>query len=97
MPEWRLTRLKGEFCVTWDERDGGGTAIRRRYRLGTGDRREAEARAAARYAELTRPTGKSVAALWSGYVKDNAGKAVIETMGHTWKAIGPFFGPASGR
>jgi len=26
MPEWRITRLRGEFCVTWDEGE-----IRRRY------------------------------------------------------------------
>jgi integrase len=89
---WRLTRLDGEFCVTWDEPGADGKSIRRRYRLGTEDAREAEARAPARYAELTRPTAKTVEALWFGYRADKPGKAILVTMDHTWKAIGPFFG-----
>jgi len=96
MPEWRLTRLKGEFCVTWDDRAADGAAIRRRYRLDTQDRREAEARAAARYAELTRPAGKTVKALWEGYKRDKDGKAVLQTMVHTWKALEPVFGHLEG-
>ena len=88
MSEWRLTRLNGEFCVTWDESDG----VRRRYRLGTSDIREAQTRAATRYAELTRPTGTTVADLWDGYQRDKAGKAVLDTMKYTWKALQPTFG-----
>lgn len=90
--EWRLTRLDGEFCVTWDEPRPDGTSARRRYRLGTENRREADALAAARYAELTRPEGTTVRALWEGYQKDKAGKVVLDTMQHTWKALEPFFG-----
>ncbi|KRB51813.1 hypothetical protein ASE04_09795 [Rhizobium sp. Root708] len=92
MSEWRLTRLQGEFCVTWD--DPGG--IRRRYRLGTTDKKEASRLAASRYAELTRPTGTSVADLWASYVIDRAGRAVVGTMEHTWKALGPRFGKIDG-
>lgn len=88
MPEWRITRLKGEFCVTWDEPGG----IRRRYRLGTADAEEANRRAASRYASLTRPKGTTVADLWAGYVADMEGRAVIVTMKHTWKALEKRFG-----
>ena len=87
MAEWRLTRLRGEFCVTWREGD-----IRRRYRLGTEDRAEAARRAPARYAELTRPAGTTVAALWEAYRIDKVGRSIAETMRHTWKALAPHFG-----
>lgn len=83
MPDWRLTRLNGEFCVTWDDADG----IRRRYRLGTTDKDEAARLATSRYAELTRPRGTTVADLWRGYVLDMEGRAVVGTMAHTWKAL----------
>lgn len=95
MPEWRLTRLQGEFCLVWDEARDGRT-IRRRYRLGTSDKAEAARRAPARYAELTRPQGSTVADLWAGYVKDREGRAVLQTMLHTWKAIEARFGAMEG-
>lgn len=91
MPEWRLTRLRGEYCITWDDGD-----IRRRYRLGTSDAQEANRRAPARYAELTRPSGTTVADLWTAYCLDMAGRAVIGTMKHTWKALEARFGPIDG-
>lgn len=72
MPEWRLTRLNGEFCVTWDEAGG----IRRRYRLGTTDQKEASRRAASRYAELIRPKGTTIADLWKAYCVEKEGRAV---------------------
>lgn len=92
MPEWRLTRLRGEFCVTWDEPGG----IRRRYRLGTSDPKEAARRAPARYAELTRPVGTKVKDLWAAYCQDMAGRAVVGTMVHTWKALKDRFGEIDG-
>lgn len=92
MPEWRITRLRGEFVLTWDDADG----VRRRYRLGTADRKEAERRAPARYAELTRPAGKTIAELWAGYETDMSGRAVVGTMKHTWKALRARFGPIEG-
>lgn len=92
MPEWRITRLRGEFAITWDDAQG----IRRRYRLGTDDRKEAERRAPARYAELTRPAGKSIAELWTAYEIDMAGRAVVGTMKHTWKAMRDRFGALDG-
>jgi integrase len=91
MSDWKLTRLKGEFCLTWYE---GG--IRRRYRLGTDDPKEAYARAQARYGDLTRPLGTTVADLWQAYVHAKDGKAVLETMKHTWKALATRFGAMEG-
>lgn len=88
MPEWRLTKLKGEYCVTWDEPSG----VRRRYRLGTADKEEAARLATSRYAELTRPRGTTVADLWKGYMLAMEGRAVVGTMAHTWKAMEPRFG-----
>lgn len=87
MPEWRITRLRGECCITWD--DG---PVRRRYKLGTSDPAEAARRAPARFAELTRPRGTTVKDLWDGYVLDMQGRAVVGTMKHTWKALEKRFG-----
>jgi integrase len=91
-PEWRLTKLDGEYCVTWYELKPDGKRARRRYRLGTENYREANAVAPARYAELTRPEGTTVSVLWEGYRKAKAGRVVLETMEYTWKALEPFFG-----
>lgn len=88
MSEWRITRLKGEFCVTWDDEQG----IRRRYRLGTEDATEANRLAPARYAQLTRPRGKSIEEIWNAYCRDMEGRAVVGTMKHTWKALSERFG-----
>lgn len=87
MPEWRITKLRGEFALTWDDEQG----VRRRYSLGTDDPKEAARRAPARYAELTRPVGTTVAALWESYRLDKAGRPIAETMKYTWKAVGPWF------
>lgn len=92
MSEWRLTRLRGEFCVTWDEPDG----LRRRYRLGTTDQKEASRLAASRYAELTRPKGTTVDDLWKAYLIDKEGRAVVTTMKFTWKAMEARFGKMEG-
>jgi integrase len=91
MSEWRITKLRGEFCITWDDGD-----IRRRYRLGTDDPKEAARRAPARYAQLTRPRGTTVASLWEGYRLDKAGRSVATTMKYTWKALEPYFGRLEG-
>lgn len=87
MSDWSITRLRGELCLTWYEGD-----IRRRYRLGTDDPKEAARRAPSRYAELTRPKGSTVGDLWQSYCLDKAGRAVVTTMGFTWKALEPHFG-----
>lgn len=91
MPEWRITKLRGEYCLTWDEGN-----VRRRYRLGTSDPKEAARSAPARYAFLTRPKGTTVADLWSSYCLDKEGRSVVTTMGYTWKALAPRFGKIEG-
>lgn len=92
MPEWRLTRLRGDFCVTWlDER-----GVRRRYRLGTTDAKEATRRATSRFAELNKPKSKNVVDLWLAYRHDKDGLAVLATMRHTWKALSARFGEIEG-
>lgn len=88
MPEWRLTKLRGEFCVTWVDGEG----IRRRYRLGTSDPKEASRLATSRYAELTRPRGTKVKDLWDAYCQDMTGRVVVGTMKYTWKALESRFG-----
>lgn len=92
MPDWRITRYRGQFAVTWDERGSDGRSIRRRYSLGTEDRKEAERRAPARYAELTRPQGTSVAELWNAYRIDREGRRILERMEWSWKALEKRFG-----
>lgn len=90
-PEWRITRLRGKLALTF-ERDGK----RCRHSLGTNDASEAYRIAPSIFAELTRPTGRTVADIWRAYVLHNAGKAIIETMGHTWKALEHRFGYMDG-
>ena len=64
------------------------TACRRCVAAGRG--------APARYAQLARPRGTSVADLWSAYTLDMAGRAVVVTMSHTWKALKDRFGQIDG-
>ncbi len=86
MPEWRITRLRGGYALAFD-RNGK----RHRHTLNTNDPGEARQLAPALYAELTKPKGRTVADLWNGYVAEKEGRAVLETMKYTWKALeGPF-------
>lgn len=91
MPEWRITRLRGGFALTFD-RDGR----RHRYSLDTADPREAQQLAPALYAELTKPKGRKVADLWNAYTAEKEGRAVLNTMKYTWKALEPHFGHREG-
>jgi integrase len=90
-PEWSITKLRGKLALTFQQ-DGR----RRRHTLATADPREAYILAPALYAELTRPTGSKVADLWDAYVREKAGKAIIPTMGYTWKAMKERFGGRNG-
>lgn len=92
---WRLNRFRGEWAIVWDEWHDGARH-RRRYKLGTKDAAEAERLAPARYAELTRPKGTTVADLWAAYCADRQGRPITETMRHTWKALAPHFGTTEG-
>jgi integrase len=88
---YNIGRLHGECVLVFY--DG---LRRRRYRLGTADASEAQRRAPAIYAEITRPKGTRVADLWIAYTKDKAGRAILATMVHTWKALKDRFGPMPG-
>lgn len=92
MPEWRITRFRGKFAITWDEPGPDGQTIRRRYSLHTDDREEAARRAPARYAELTSPQGTTVADLWKAYCIDHEGRRILERMQYSWKALEKRFG-----
>lgn len=91
MPEWRITRLRGGYALTF-ERDGR----RRRYTLNATSPREAQQLAPALYAELTKPAGRTVADLWKAYEVEKEGRAVLDTMKWTWKALEPSFGSREG-
>lgn len=91
MQKYRINKLRGKWAIVWQE-----GSIRRRYSLDTTDRKEAEARAPSIHASLTRASRPLVADLWQEYLDDNSHKAVIATMGYTWKAIGPKFGKMEG-
>src|SRR3990167_5752391 len=92
MPDYRLGRLKGEFCVVWNEPDGR----RRRYRLGTRDPREARATLKQFVKErdrLERPDARqTVEEIWADYVaeKQAEGKSVSRQR-DAWKRLAPVY------
>lgn len=92
MSEWRITRFRDGLALAYTDASGK----RHRHTLGTADPREAKQFAPALYAELTRPVGTTVAALWEGYCIEKAGRSVVTTMGYTWKALEPHFGQRDG-
>jgi integrase len=89
MSGYRIGRLNGKFVLVFDGPEGK----RRRFRLDAKDASEAYRIAPGIHAELTRPKGTSVAEIWQAYTQDKAGRAVVGTMVHTWKALRDRFGP----
>lgn len=89
MPSYRIGKLNGRFVVS--VYDDAGRRLHR-YRLAAKTARAAEQEAAGVANELAKPRDASVATLWSAYVAEHAGRAIIENMGHNWKALGPRFG-----
>lgn len=85
---WEIGRHRGKYVLVY--RDERGERIRRS--LGTDDPSTARALAPALYAELTRPRAATVAALWQAYTQAMEGRAIVETMRHTWKALAGTFG-----
>ena len=84
---WKIGRLRGGLAlVYWRDNK------RHRHSLGCTDKSEAERLAPALYDQLTKPKGKTVEALWQAYCADKAGRVVVTTMGHTWKALKARFG-----
>jgi len=86
--EYTIGRHRGTFCLIFY--DASGT--RRRYSLKTEDPRVAELAAPGVYADLTRPKGRTVKEVWDAYTREKAGRAVVGTMAHTWKALEERFG-----
>ena len=88
MPEYRIGRLRGGYCVTWRDTDGG----RRRYKLEAATAQEAEAEARQIFHQAQAERELTVADLWAAYRKDKEGRRVDQHMGDTGKAILPMFG-----
>lgn len=92
MPGYRIGKLNGRFVLVFEDERGK----RRRFRLDAKDAGEAHRVAPGIHADLTRPKGKTVSDLWQAYTQDKAGRAVIGTMVHTWKALRDRFGTMDG-
>jgi hypothetical protein len=93
VPKYSIGRLKGRFVVNVYADCGKRT---NRYRLNARDKGEAEREAPGVVAALTRPVGKSVREIWDAFTADRAGRAIIATMVHTWKALESRFGSMVG-
>jgi len=85
-----IGRLRGGFCVYWDET---ATGKRRRYQLKARTRAEAEAEGRDRYLKEMAPrAGATVAQIWDAYLNHLGDKPTATTMRYTGKAILPEFG-----
>ena len=93
LPKYSIGRLKGRFVVNVYADCGKRT---NRYRLNARDKGEAEREAPGVVAALKRPVGKSVREIWDAFTADRAGRAIIATMVHTWKALESRFGSMVG-
>ena len=82
--EYTIGHYRGELALIFRD---ATTGKRRRYSLGTIDAGQANLLAPALYAELTRPTGRTVGDLWKAYEREYEGRAILETMEHTQKAL----------
>lgn len=79
------------FREKWHVRIGSG-ADARRISLRTTDPEIADRRIAQIRRDATRPSDHTVEWLWAAYVHEKQGRAILETMRHTWKALKPRFG-----
>ncbi len=88
MHEISIGRLRGGFCVYWDE-DGK----RRRYQLAARTRKEAESEGRDLYLKETKPkAGMNTRQLWDAYIHHLGSKPTAKTMGWTGKAVLAYFG-----
>lgn len=90
MPDPRHVRYRGRYYVEFYE-----GSRRRRLALGTDDEAEANRKFAQWLSEYSKPDAGTIRTLWTAYVDENEGKAVIATMAHTWKALAPVFADVS--
>jgi integrase len=84
MPSYRIGKLKSRFVVNVYNDAGERT---HRYRLNSTDKSGAEREAPGVFATLTRPTGTSVGDLWAAYVHAYEGRAILERMPFSRKAL----------
>ena len=84
----RLVKYRNKWAAEWWE-----NGKRHRRSLGTNDRLTAQVSLAA-FQKLReqRTEPLTVAEAWDGYRKTLEGRPAWTTMGHEWKAVGPFFG-----
>jgi len=87
--EWRLTRLRGSWALTFND---ARTGQRRRYSLKTHSRREAEKIAPALMQELTKPEGDIIDGLVAAYRRDKAGRTIETNLFYTWRRLERYFG-----
>lgn len=85
-----IGRLRGGFCVYWDDPE---TGRRRRFQLAARTRAEAEAEARDRYLkEVAGHRGPTVAGIWAAYIDHLGAKPTAKTMGYTGKPVLAHFG-----
>jgi integrase len=88
VPEYRLTRLRGQWAVAVFE-SGRRT---NRYSLGTADRKEAERRLERFQREQSKPEHITVSYLWQRYRDEHPGKRISANMDFSGRAVLPEFG-----
>ena len=90
MPAISIGRLRGGYCVYWDDE---ATGKRKRYQLAARTRAEAEAESRDRYLkETAAPSGATVTQIWAAYIVHLGSKPTAKTMAHTGKAVLAHFG-----
>lgn len=88
MPEYRLTKLRGQWAVAAYE---GGRRTHR-YATGTADRKAAERVLDEHRRKFSTPAEITVAYLWEQYREEHADKRIAGNMVYSGKAILPTFG-----
>jgi site-specific recombinase XerD len=84
MPSYRIGKLKGRFVISIYNDAGERT---HRYRLNSTDKSGADREAPGVFATLTRPTGTRVGDLWAAYEQAYEGRAILERMKYSRKAL----------
>ena len=90
-PEFKLAKHRGVWAVVFYPEK----SVRERRSLGTADKIEAGKRLkvfVANWRVGNRPAVINVEYAWNGYRASLGPKPAAVTMGHEWKALGPYFG-----
>lgn len=88
MPEYRLTRLRGEWAVAIYE---GGKRIHR-YTLKTTNKAEAEREIERLKLEAIRAEQPTIRVMWEAYRTEKAGRKIAQNLEWSGKSVLPFFG-----